>query len=202
MTGPRQVHVAHAKVVEERIEELLLGLLEVAFGLALQDAEDVDDVLGGAEVTLDAPAHRIGDLPEMQQGLRAEAEHERREAHWLLRTRVQRLGRPSGEGRYVGCGRDLGLCGLFVPAHILPRPTLAREAPAIGPPDPAGRALFSAHGRCIPRRRPPVSHCRVAATRLASGASHETTAAAGQAADAVRSGAPAGSRAATRSTER
>src|SRR5262245_9446715 len=96
-----QLHVPHAKIVEDGLEQRLLARLEIVARLLAEHSQDVDDLLGGREVGFHLVGHRIRDLAQVEQRLGGETEHEGREADRLFRLVM---------GRRAGCdpGRHLG----------------------------------------------------------------------------------------------
>src|SRR5262249_5639084 len=129
-----------AKIVENGVEQLLLGLLEIALGLVLKNSENVDHVFGGTQIALHATARGILDLSEMQQRLGAEPEQEAREADHLFGCRGSLAGR-----RRLGlrCRGSLGLAAGRV--LLLSRLAVVGEAAPIGYPEPSRRIVLIDH---------------------------------------------------------
>src|SRR5207253_92073 len=132
-----QLHVAHAQIVEHRVEERFFTRLEVASGLLLENAEDVDDVLGRPQVALQGVRHRVRDLPQMEERLRAEPEDEGRERDRLL-------GRRRPRRRALG-GRRPGRRLRCLLGDVGARLSAVGEAPAVPHLEPTSLLLVIGH---------------------------------------------------------
>src|SRR5436309_6394125 len=134
-----QLHVPHAQIVEHRVEERFFTRLEVASCLLPQNAEDVDHLLGRAQVALESVRHRVRDLTQVEEGLRAEPEHEGRE-------RDRFIGALGG-GRGAFGGRRLGQRGRGrLLGGVGARLSAVGEPAAVPHLEPASLLLVLGHG--------------------------------------------------------
>src|SRR5207244_129293 len=134
-----QLHVPHAQIVEHRVEERFFTRLDVAACLLPQNAEDVDHLLGRAQVALESVRHRVRDLTQVEEGLRAEPEHEGRE-------RDRFIGALGG-GRGAFGGRRLGQRGRGrLLGGVGARLSAVGEPAAVPHLEPASLLLVLGHG--------------------------------------------------------
>src|SRR5262249_28114538 len=134
---PHELHVAHAKIIENGVEERFLPGLEVIPRLVTEHAEDVDHLLGGLEIRLEGTGHGIRDLTEMEQDLSAASRQECRERGRLVQVVLPRA--PAfGRARDGHVTRRLGW-------RILPRLAALREPATIRHPEGSSFVLLLVH---------------------------------------------------------
>src|SRR5262245_2523331 len=80
-SSPGLAHIAQAQIQEELLKQALLLSCQIAPRFRLEDAEQIDHLLGGRKVFLPLLRHRIWDVAKMHKGLGSQGDEKGWKVH-------------------------------------------------------------------------------------------------------------------------